>query len=460
MLVINGGGAAGPPLVSSRSGTPLALRAVGCCGARPLGGLVVESGNTKGACPAAFLASSMVPSPTPTHASAAGDDGANERQALRLENAVLRCRLHELERANEELQVLAGLTSPAAAVSSTSPPVGAASAAPNGSTGSEGRLCANCNKPVPVSNYDAHIMHCERNFYRCPQCSEVVPAREREQHMARWMDTAWMLRAAEHGDLATLRTMRAHGVQFEKALCEETGETLIHKGARHQGVPELLSLLLGRGVPGATWLATLSKSEGHSALHVAAAAGHEGAAALLIESKADVNQLNNVGDTPLITAVRAGRTALVRRLVTSGADPEARTALGDTALQVAQRHGQHIDMALALGVTNLRRSAASAAPVLLPRGGGSRNGSRAPSPAPEARTAAGPRRPAGTTKSPSPVPLSLRQPSHSSLSALTSASNDCTSAGVASSQGCAASRPLLGAPRTADLVMPSSEPAL
>lgn len=261
---------------------------------------------------------------------------------LRLENEVLRCRIRELEQANEELLAMAGRAQKSAVVATDVAPKAAG-------TSGENSICPNCGREVPSSNLAAHMIHCERNFYRCVACGDVLPVRDKAEHLSRWTDRTWALSAARLLDLPTLRGMRAHGLALEDVACPETGETLLHVAAG-QDSPELLSLLLSRGAPAAAWLAALAPGRGsEAALHTAAAGGHEAAAALLLESRADVHQRNGAGETPLLLACRVGAAQLVRRLVDAGADPGARTALGDTAMQVAQTNG-HVECGLALGV--------------------------------------------------------------------------------------------------------------
>lgn len=265
-------------------------------------------------------------------------------RSLRLENEALRCRIRELERANEELLAFAGQGPEP--VREPAPEQAVAVSSADGL-----RACLNCGREVPALNFDAHVIHCERNFYRCTACGDAIPIREKGEHLRRWTDTAWALRAAQQGDLPVLRSIRAHGARLETVTCEETGETLLHIAAR-EGSAEFVSLLLSRGTPQASWLAATARG-GQAALHIAVAEGHESVAALLLESRAEVNQKNTVGDTPLLVACRGGNAPLVKRLVDARADLEARTALGDSALQVAQSHG-HMDCGLALGVRRLQ----------------------------------------------------------------------------------------------------------
>jgi len=260
--------------------------------------------------------------------------------ALRLENQVLRTRVRELECANQELLKRVAAADSMAGSRTLGPP----STVPG--AGLDGLICPNCGRTVPASNYEAHLIHCERNFYRCHACNEVVAARDKDNHHVQWTDLAGVLQAAEQIDLSKLRMMRAHSAALETAVSEETGDTLLHVAAR-KGNLELAAVVLGQRTPQAAWLTAMNQ-EGQAALHVAISLGHEAVVALFLESAADPDQRTTHGDTPLLLACRQGAVAIARRLIEFGADVGAKTALGDSALQVAQSRG-HLECALALG---------------------------------------------------------------------------------------------------------------
>ena len=81
-------------------------------------------------------------------------------------------------------------------------------------------------------------------------------------------------------------------------------------------------------------------AEGQSALSMAAAQGHEGAARALLEAGADKELRDNEGWTPVVAAANKGRTDCVLLLVAVGADVNARTRLGSTALDRAELRGR------------------------------------------------------------------------------------------------------------------------
>ena len=89
---------------------------------------------------------------------------------------------------------------------------------------------------------------------------------------------------------------------------------------------------------------------GVTALHFAAAQGHEEAVGALAEGGADLDKANNLGATPLMVAVQFGRSGVMRKLLELGAD---HTVVGTggwcggkTALEVAEAGGKHAEAAV------------------------------------------------------------------------------------------------------------------
>ena len=83
--------------------------------------------------------------------------------------------------------------------------------------------------------------------------------------------------------------------------------------------------------------------KGKTGLHYAAKAGFLNVINLLIENGADLDALDNDGETPLFEAIRSTikngekQRAALEALLVKGADPNVRNRKGQTPLQVAQR---------------------------------------------------------------------------------------------------------------------------
>jgi ankyrin repeat protein len=77
---------------------------------------------------------------------------------------------------------------------------------------------------------------------------------------------------------------------------------------------------------------------GETPLHVAAAAGQEEMAKLLVEKGAEVSAKDNAGDTPLHVAAAAGQEEMAKLLVEKGADVSAKDNVGGTPLYLARNH--------------------------------------------------------------------------------------------------------------------------
>ncbi len=94
-----------------------------------------------------------------------------------------------------------------------------------------------------------------------------------------------------------------------------------------------LGFLLGKGAR-----ADLANKEGNSALMLASQLGWLEGAQLLVRFKANVNQANSRGETPLIFAVHNRDVAMTRLLVGMGANPKrADSVAGYSALDYARQ---------------------------------------------------------------------------------------------------------------------------
>ncbi|KAL3891287.1 hypothetical protein ACJMK2_003550 [Sinanodonta woodiana] len=116
-------------------------------------------------------------------------------------------------------------------------------------------------------------------------------------------------------------------------------ETLLHCARRGQKsvVQELLkSAKEGKLKIDVNWKGKDKGKRGYSALHLAAYFGHRDVVQLLLENDADVNILNNDGDTPLHKAAYTGRESTVMLLLEHNADVNIRNAEDQTPKDVSQ----------------------------------------------------------------------------------------------------------------------------
>lgn len=106
-------------------------------------------------------------------------------------------------------------------------------------------------------------------------------------------------------------------------------------GAAHLPSKKIKSLLAQGANPNA------KNADGESSLLLACyRKGDDAAAQLLIESGADVNTVDEVGNTPLIVSASDDRLKLVRLLVEHRADVNAQNIEGDTPLTNAAIWGE------------------------------------------------------------------------------------------------------------------------
>lgn len=96
----------------------------------------------------------------------------------------------------------------------------------------------------------------------------------------------------------------------------------------------VVQILLDRGVD-----VDESGEGGHTALTVAAFAGHKEVVRDLLDAGASVDARTSHGTTPLMEAAATGRSEIVPLLVEAGADVQARDSRGLTAREIAEQQG-------------------------------------------------------------------------------------------------------------------------
>lgn len=84
-------------------------------------------------------------------------------------------------------------------------------------------------------------------------------------------------------------------------------------------------------------------------LHDAAVAGDGAAIDALLKAGADINELNQSGETPLLVAALAGKVKIVDKLMVLGADATIRNDRGMTALHAAAFFGEGEEVSLLIG---------------------------------------------------------------------------------------------------------------
>lgn len=112
-----------------------------------------------------------------------------------------------------------------------------------------------------------------------------------------------------------------------------TGETALHIVTARRDLT-WMSYLLQRGAQ-----VNARDARGVTPVQLATNLGFVGGVELLVRHKADLDQSNDTGETPLISAVHRRDTALVRVLLTGGADPDRADSSGRSARDYAKLDG-------------------------------------------------------------------------------------------------------------------------
>ncbi len=140
-------------------------------------------------------------------------------------------------------------------------------------------------------------------------------------------DPLLVIAAREKSDKVVTALVAAPSIDLNKPNAADENALMM---ASLNGNAQLAQLLVSKG-------AQINKS-GWTALHYAAANGHDAVAKLLLEHTAVIDARSPNGTTPLMMAARGNHQAMVKLLLKRGADPLAKNQLGLTALDFAKQY--------------------------------------------------------------------------------------------------------------------------
>jgi len=153
--------------------------------------------------------------------------------------------------------------------------------------------------------------------------------------------------AAHQGDYKTVEKLLAKGFDINRRCGDDTALSNAATAGREQIVELLLShgadvnisnplgkaVQWGNGNPKIVTL-LLDHGANPNCLHSAVCGRHKEAVQLLLEHKANVNQKDGNGGTPLHLAITYGSEEIVKLLISNGADVNARTNKDETPLHL------------------------------------------------------------------------------------------------------------------------------
>lgn len=166
------------------------------------------------------------------------------------------------------------------------------------------QLCENCGQQVPSTNFDMHVLHCERVNKRCAVCRTLLPADQFLKHTESLrQDVAGLVADIAEGDLQAVESRLAHGMSPSAA--DERDNSGLHHAAK-AGHLAIAQLLLSQGCP-----ANCQNAYGETALHVALTQRKSEVARYLLSAGADPLLPNRLGDSPYTLAMRQADHELV-----------------------------------------------------------------------------------------------------------------------------------------------------
>ena len=140
-----------------------------------------------------------------------------------------------------------------------------------------------------------------------------------------------MLAAAETGNTKRV----AYGLECIRNInfADHQKETALHKAAAN-GHEDIVQILLNKGAS-----AKAMNESGNTPLHCAATGGHTSTVELLLSKRASIAAMSKANETPLHSAVKGGHTSIAEILLLNGASIEATDIFSNTPLHLAARDG-------------------------------------------------------------------------------------------------------------------------
>jgi uncharacterized protein len=158
--------------------------------------------------------------------------------------------------------------------------------------------------------------------------------------------TTALMDACSEGDRSSVQSLVKAGVDVNERDWE--GATALMEAA-FRGDVDIVQILIGAGAEVNAQTEDIHPEYygGLTPLIAAVKQGHKGVVKLLLDHRADINQTNSAGKTPLMYAVEThwtlgtGSVAMVGLLLSRGADPTIRDIYNETPAMAAASHGVH-----------------------------------------------------------------------------------------------------------------------
>jgi uncharacterized protein len=198
-----------------------------------------------------------------------------------------------------------------------------------------------------------------RLFVRAVMGAALAAALASGPAQAQFSNTYQFIKAVKEKDYFKMQTLvtQPGGTSVLNFPDPESGQTALHI-AVDQSNADLMSYLMSRGAD-----PEARDRDGNTPLILSAIKGYAEGIRMALRFKANINAVNQFGETALIKAVQEGQEPIVRLLVQSGAALDVTdSATGLTALEHAQRNRRAVRIAQLLRDAGKPKTAPAAQP--------------------------------------------------------------------------------------------------
>ena len=203
--------------------------------------------------------------------------------------------------------------------------------------------CPNCAKEFPNDEFIAHSLNCLRKSFRCKQCNDLIDESSQRSHIEHYTSITTLQQALNTNDISLFTKCIQHDCDVSTLSNTTSRDSILHilcKDNKHKQLRVLFDYNPKLNVN------TINNNK-DSPLITAITNSSDECARILLSKGADVKLRNKSDMSPLMLACKYGNIPIVKELLKYKADINEKNILGDTPLKIAQMHN-HDNLAMML----------------------------------------------------------------------------------------------------------------
>ena len=201
--------------------------------------------------------------------------------------------------------------------------------------------CPNCKKDIFENEFIAHSLICLRHSYRCKICGELINDNLKNEHNKNWLNSERIYKAINDNNIEEFILILDHGLKNDSIIDEKQGDYIYHSICRNNKY-KFLKELNKRNI---LFNLDITNNDKDTPLTLAISNKSLECAEIMIKMGANITLRNKADLSPLMLSCKFGYIKLVDILINKKADINEKNILGETPLSLAQLY-HHDDLAM------------------------------------------------------------------------------------------------------------------